>query len=545
MNKTQDRKVRLLFVTIFMAILILVLLKFNVVSFNNNKLPEAISLNQVEIGLKTNSNYQLVANVYPLDSYYGHVTWKSSNNDIVNVTSNGNLQAIKEGDSTITATIPYNDLSVSCLVHVSNDDILITDLVFTSHEVYLTKNGEYQINYQLYPLNGNYRSIRFVSSDNNIVTVDNNGLIKAHNNGEAYVKAYVQDKEDTIKVVVSDTRTLSNTIKEPEIINLSVNNVSLSLNGRIKVNSEVLPESAISDVTWETLNSNIATVSNGEIKAVGYGKTQVVAKTVNGLTSIVNVNVIKAKRDIERIELENNVKVIFLGREYPINVKIYPSNATDQTLIYDIKDKNIIKVENNKMIGLNEGETELTIRTNNNISETMTVSVIRNPNKVVIDSFSMKVDTIKLVKGETKRLDYSVEPINATIDNLTWSSSNPNIIKVSNDGLIEAVGVGKASIYVVDNDVIKKIEVEVVDKKLAALITDQSYINLHKGETVGLTIAYVPKDITKVDLSYASSDSSVATVSGGIVKGISPGKAIITISSGDVSLDIIVEVKEN
>lgn len=64
------------------------------------------------------------------------------------------------------------------------------------------------------------------------------------------------------------------------------------------------------------------------------------------------------------------------------------------------------------------------------------------------------------------------------------------------------------------------------------------------GETLSLSATVLPADATNSDVTYKSSDESIATVkSTGEVKGISKGKVIIYVSAGDITKEVPLTVK--
>ncbi len=544
MNNKRDIILKVLMLFILCSIVAVVLFKFEVISFKNKNLPEAISLNQIEIGIKKNDHYQLASYIYPLDSYSGTIEWSSNDSNVVEVNEvTGYIYGKKEGDAIITAKIPYNNLSIDCIVHVSKEDIPVNDINFTTQNIYLNSDATYQVKYQLYPVNANYRSIRFLSTDESVVKVDNKGLITALKPGEAYVKAYVGDKEEEIKVSVSDIANMGGSRLPTDLI-LSVNNVSLVLGGTIKITSEVLPKGANNNITYETLNNKVVTVNDGEIKAVGYGKTQVIARTVNDIVEVINVNVKEEVVPIEQITSEKNNINMYIGEKYDIPIKVLPSNATDQTLTYSTDNDNI-RVKNGTIEALEAGSAIVTIESKNNVSYELYVNVLDNDSNIPITDIIVPQDSIKLIKGNTKLITYSVEPINANTNSIKFSSSDNNIVTVSNNGLLTAQNPGLATVYISGNEGFKSIEVEVEEEPLISMTTSTSYLVLNKGETHGLAIGFVPNNASDVSLKWVSANPDVIKVENGVVKAVGKGKTIVSVISNDVTLDIIVEVREN
>ena len=122
MDKKRQIIIKLLLITIFVLVFIGTLVEFDIISFENNNLPETISLNKMEIGIKKSDSYNLTSIIYPLNSFNGKVEWESSDTSIATVSSDGLVSGLKEGTTIITASIPYNKISTSCTIHVIEED---------------------------------------------------------------------------------------------------------------------------------------------------------------------------------------------------------------------------------------------------------------------------------------------------------------------------------------------------------------------------------------------------------------------------------------
>nr|WP_314736039.1 S8 family serine peptidase [uncultured Actinomyces sp.] len=69
---------------------------------------------------------------------------------------------------------------------------------------------------------------------------------------------------------------------------------------------------------------------------------------------------------------------------------------------------------------------------------------------VPMTSLSVSPELASLVVGESVTLSVSHEPVDATVTSVVWSSSDEAVATVSADGVVTAVGVGDATVTVVD-----------------------------------------------------------------------------------------------
>lgn len=80
---------------------------------------KSISLDKSSLSLKENTSSKLTATTTPAGA---EITWKSSDDTVATVDSNGNVKAIKEGQSTITAQIKDTDINATYVVTVTKEE---------------------------------------------------------------------------------------------------------------------------------------------------------------------------------------------------------------------------------------------------------------------------------------------------------------------------------------------------------------------------------------------------------------------------------------
>ena len=108
---------------------------------------------------------------------------------------------------------------------------------------------------------------------------------------------------------------------------------------------------------------------------------------------------------------------------------------------YSVKDSNGIVI-NTANAFLNEGTYFLTVSYKSYAPVQLELTVT---GAHVID-VSLNTDLIRLRVGETAQLTATINPVNATNQAITWSSSNSSVLSVSNTGLATGRAVGTATI---------------------------------------------------------------------------------------------------
>ena len=155
-----------------------------------------------------------------------------------------------------------------------------------------------------------------------------------------------------------------------------------------------------------------------------------------------------------------------------------------------------------------------------------------------VTSVSLDKTSLELTEGNTAQLTATVLPDNATNKNVTWSSDNPSVATVNN-GVVSAVSEGTATITVAaQSDNTKSatctVTVTAAPVPVSGVSLNKDSLALGVGDTETLTATVAPANATNQNVTWASSDTSVATVdSAGKVTAVAPGTATITVTTQD------------
>jgi 6-phosphogluconolactonase (cycloisomerase 2 family) len=156
-------------------------------------------------------------------------------------------------------------------------------------------------------------------------------------------------------------------------------------------------------------------------------------------------------------------------------------------------------------------------------------------------SIAIAAATTTIDAGSTLQLTATGTASGGTTQNITttsaWSSSNPTVLTVSASGLVTAVAAGTASVGVLNGSTNQTLSITVV--ALQSIAVTGPTATIFAGRTVQLTATgtYTNNSTGPVTATatWNSLSPGVATVSGGLVTGVSAGTAKITASSGGVS----------
>ena len=201
-----------------------------------------------------------------------------------------------------------------------------------------------------------------------------------------------------------------------------------------------------------------------------------------------------------------------------------PENAQPE-VVYTSGDATIATVDENGVItGVAEGETTITA-TVGELSASRTVSVI-----IPVESLTAEDASLHLADGAAA-LAYTVTPEHFTGE-LTFASTDETIVTVDADGLLTPMAVGDTTVTVTaPNGLTATAQIRVWSgPKELTLTAAKTEVTKGNGTQISVTDEQ-GNDVEAESLTWASSDETVAQVSGGWVDVTGTGAVTITAST--------------
>lgn len=461
---------------------------------------ESISLTSTSSELWVGDTANLTVKYTPEDTTEKGVTYKSSDDKIATVSTDGIVTAVGKGTATITAT-GANNITSSVTITVKQP---VTGVTLNKTTLDLEKDQTEKLVATVLPENADGdKTVTWKSSNNAVATVSTDGTVTALGKGSCDITVTTQNgKTATCKVTVGVPL---------KSISFKDDITSKTINKGEEFTLEVVYNPTDTDIdktiTWSSTDTSVATVENGKVTAIGGGETEIKATTVNGLEAICKV---KVEVPLTSISIKTETSIQF-GQTEKLIVAYNPVDTTaDKTIAWSSEDENIAKISTDgtiKAIGV--GETTVTAQASNGQKATCKVTVL----PVELNSISITEQNIVLNKGENKTLSVTYNPENTTEDKtVTWESSNKEVVTVSENGVITAVGAGNATITAKVGEKIATTQVE-VKVPLQNISLNETEKQLNKGDNLQLTITYNPEDTTaNKTVTWTSTDNTVATV---------------------------------
>lgn len=256
------------------------------------------------------------------------------------------------------------------------------------------------------------KGLSYVSSDNDVVTVDENGNITAIAEGVATITVGSKSNEDvtfTITVTVLKRVTLSATSSSIVITAGDTQEVAYTSND---------------DVTFSTSSSSVFTVNEeGVMTGVAEGSATLTITSVSDPTVKVEINI--TVRKIVTISITNYEHEMIVGESGQITVN------SEEDVTYESLDESILTVsETGVVTPLLAGETTVVITSvyDENVKEEIVIKVY-SP----IESLTILGPSNVTIYGQEETLSVDVSPMSA-YPYITWSSSNSEIASIDETG---------------------------------------------------------------------------------------------------------------
>ena len=314
------------------------------------------------------------------------------------------------------------------------------------------------------------------------------------------------------------------------------------------------------EIEFSSGNPKVAVVSaDGTVTAVGKGKSTITAalkqngKVVRKATTEIRVSrrVTKVTLNMKNISFyeqgdpeiaglvgevspeaaENPVIVIAAGKSINLSAVCTPEDATNRRVSFSSTDVGVAKIAGEASLrGVQRGECELVVASvqNPEITQVFHVVVIDPVKKITIEAPSKTI-----FAGESMGLDAICAPDTASIKKVTWSSRQPAVATVDENGTVTGLKKGSVSIEAKATDgsgvagtITLKVAQDVTEIQLK-----QADVTVAVKRTVQVNATVLPRDADTKTLTWESSDESIATVKNGVISGKKAGTCLVTATS--------------
>lgn len=238
--------------------------KCSIYVVNELIVPTSISLSENEMYLEPCKSKKLSISYEPSSSTVKDVTWISSEPAVVGIENNTITINENATDQDVVVTAISNGNSNvfdTCLVHIAHSIVHVTSFNLNYSETTMIIEDTLQLTANFYPANAIdiEKKVSWISSNNKILTVDENGLVTAKSIGSAQIVA----KSMTLGTICKCDITVEEKPIYPTSISLTEKDISLMIGRNHQFEVIYTPNdcNAGKGVVWTSSNESVGTIS--------------------------------------------------------------------------------------------------------------------------------------------------------------------------------------------------------------------------------------------------------------------------------------------
>lgn len=209
-----------------------------------------------------------------------------------------------------------------------------------------------------------------------------------------------------------------------------------------------------------------------------------------------------------------------------LTASLTPVDTSDE-LTWTSSNEEVATVEDGVVKAVGLGEAEI-VAMAGSVTKSCPVKVYQGVNNITLD-----VTSHTMTIGDFLQLTATIYPKDAEYKDVIWSSNNEDVAVVDQKGLVQAKAYGKVKITATSKDggleAVCNVTVEPVAVTEVSL--NAKAVTLKVGETYQLKETILPENATDQTVTWTSSNTKAATVSGGAVTAVGTGSAVIIVKT--------------
>lgn len=487
-----------------------------------------INLSDESIIMNVGDTYNIEENSNIPDFGIFNLSYKEKGgSNIAYVNSNiGVITAKKKGEVTIqlsykTPSNLYDDDSEYVkdkYIHVT----VIDGISLSATEAMLYSSGTFMLQALVSDPSA---PITWSSDAPNIAKVEN-GLVTALRPGVAIITAEqrIQGVTKRASCEITVQQAVSNITIDPSVLNLAIGEYQT-------LHASITPKLSGIKLNWKTSDEKVVKLIEANpltLTVQGVAGGNAVISAINENNIVVGYTHVTVRQPVSKITLsETSVAINLDAKSIQLRAIAYPENALNKNVKWTSSNTSIANVSDNGLVSLlKPGEVTIiaTSVDNPKVMEICNITI-----EIPVETVALDESETTLYVGQSKRLNYSVMPLNASKASVTWTSTNPNVASVDAAGKVTAKKVGQTVIMVksLDRGFTAYCTVNVRQIANGINFTDKE-LELTTGQIHETQYKLIPNDATDSNIVWESSDTKIAVVNDrGEITAKGPGVAFV------------------
>ena len=504
---------------------------------------------------------QLVREGLPAEG--GELSFRVGNEKVAEISENGTLTALKKGQTQVTAVLKKDrktwKASVNVTVARRVTDVTLSTKGLTVYDsedpavagllkqdpawpvIVLPAGKSVNLNTTCTPESASDRKVIYTSTDEGILKAGERSM-KAVQAGECdLIIASRQNPEITETYHILVTQPVSG-------MEISAERNKMAVGTLLQLEVTYSPGNAtIQKAEWSSKNTRIATVDeNGLVTGLKKGTAVIEARAADGSGKGARFNV-TVTQPAETLTMKDAEIQVITGRRATLTAQVGPGNTDDKTLTWVSSDESIATVSKGVVTGVKAGTCEITCISNSNpnLMATASVQVVQRVSKIEFVSESGLTFPVKT----EETLSWTVYPEDATNQTLKFTSSNPKVASVDQNGKVTGISRGSTTITAAATDGSgKRASVRVnITQPVEGVTIQYGRYHVQLNGVLGVKALISPSNANNYAMQWFIEDENVASVKGnknvGNVRGLSEGVTKVTGVTEDGGYSATAEIR--
>lgn len=387
--------------------------------------PKELTLSETEVKLGVGESVALTTSYTEED---GAVIFSSDNEAVAAVSVDGVLTARAEGEAVITAVAAFG-MEAQCHVTVGK---AVSDIQLSTTVKTLGVGEQFKLTATIPENEISYRQ-GFVSADESVAVIDENGLVTAKAPGETTL---------TYQAHNGKSASCALTVKAAaQSVSLNKTSLFLKPGEQFDLDSYVPEGQAAASRVFTSSNPSVAEVkaAGGIVTAVKEGVATITVTTYNGKTATCAVVV---SNPPSTAAPKHVMITLGVGETYAMDA-IYDGSRVGYGATFTSDKPEVLSVDakTGLMTAKKTGYATMTVKSFNGKSGKCYVTVKKAPTSVSFTS-----SKVNMVKGETVQFYLRTNSNEEALFSATYESSDSAVVSVSKSGTVSARQTGTATI---------------------------------------------------------------------------------------------------
>ena len=395
--------------------------KMTVYESNDPALNGLISENAEELPvmiIAAKKTFRIQVTVLPKNLKNKKFTLTAEDPEILKVNGNS-ITGLKRGETLLTIASAENP-AVTARYRVAVIQP-VTRISVTASEKSAAVGGTVTLTASYVPEDASIRRVKWISSNEKVATVDENGTVTGLARGNARISAVAEDGSNiraNINIQV---------IQNPETVQLDKAEVTVDVGRTGTLKATVLPKTANDKgVVWTSSDESIATVNaSGRITGVKLGECEITCTSRANGEALAKATV-HVQQPVKKVTF-GEAPTVYVNETGKLTWNTEPADATNPALTFRSANEKVLTVsEDGTVTGVKAGEATVTAMTTDGSNRQARIKVRVYQH---VTGVHMKRKTAYIDLGATSSAGAILEPANATNHNMTWETADASVAK--------------------------------------------------------------------------------------------------------------------